>query len=92
MTQDEIIEMARQAGLEIVVGLSLDGKVKTVRMPPINLLETFAKLVAEKEREACAKLLERTDLGGLKSDVWLQNYTATIFDGYAKAIRARGKA
>ena len=44
------------------------------------------------EREACAKLLERTDLGGLKSDVWLQNYTATILDGYAKAIRARGKA
>jgi hypothetical protein len=44
------------------------------------------------EREACAKLLERTDLGGLKSDVWLQNYTATILDGYAKAIRARGQA
>ena len=44
------------------------------------------------EREACAKLLERTDLGGLKSDVWLQNYTATILDGYAKAIRAREQA
>jgi hypothetical protein len=44
------------------------------------------------EREACAKLLETTDLGGLKSDVWLQNYTATILDGYAKAIRARGQA
>ena len=43
------------------------------------------------EREACAKLLELTDLSGLKSDVWLQNYTATILDGYAKAIRARGK-
>jgi len=54
-------------------------------------LNAFAKLVAEKEREACAKLLERTDLGGLKSDVWLQNYTATILDGYAKAIRARGQ-
>jgi len=44
------------------------------------------------EREACAKLFELTDLGGLKSDVWLQNYTATILDGYAKAIRARGQA
>ena len=44
------------------------------------------------EREACAKLLELTDLSGLKSDVWLQNYTATILDGYAKAIRARGQA
>ena len=54
-------------------------------------LNAYAKLVAEKEREACAKLLEITDLGGLKSDVWLQNYTATILDGYAKAIRARGQ-
>jgi len=44
------------------------------------------------EREACAKLFELTDLSGLKSDVWLQNYTATILDGYAKAIRARGQA
>jgi hypothetical protein len=44
------------------------------------------------ERKACAKLFELTDLGGLKSDVWLQNYTATILDGYAKAIRARGQA
>jgi hypothetical protein len=50
------------------------------------------KSAIEAEREACAKLLERTDLGGLKSDVWLQNYTATILDGYAKAIRARGQA
>jgi hypothetical protein len=50
------------------------------------------KPAIEAEREACAKLLERTDLGGLKSDVWLQNYTATILDGYAKAIRARGQA
>jgi len=50
------------------------------------------KPAIEAEREACAKLLERTDLGGLKSDAWLQNYTATILDGYAKAIRARGQA
>ena len=87
MTQ-EIIEMAIQAGIkrrtdefysEFCDGVYFDD------------LETFAKLVAKKEREACAKLLERTDLGGLKSDVLLQNYTATILDGYAKAIRARGQ-
>jgi hypothetical protein len=87
MTQDEIIEMAleewrsgdqvKQAGLD---------------RNYTNLFKALAKLVAAKEREACAKLLERTDLGGLKSDVWLQNYTATILDGYAKAIRARGQA
>ena len=78
MTQDEIIEMARQAGLWPAV---------TDIFP--KELKDFAKLVAEKEREACAKLFELTDLGGLKSDVWLQNYTATILDGYAKAIRGK---
>jgi hypothetical protein len=84
MTQDEINQIVEQAGFHGVlsIGVVMDSKQ----------LETFAKLVAEKEREACAKLLERTDLGGLKSDVWLQNYTATILDGYAKAIRTRGQA
>jgi len=78
MTQDEIIEMAKS--------INEDWWLDDID------LKAFAKLVAAKEREACAKLLERTDLGGLKSDVWLQNYTATILDGYAKAIRARGQA
>ena len=87
MTQDEIIEMAKQAGF-----VEKDAMFRSVYLANIKDLEAFAKLVAEKEREACAKLLERTDLGGLKSDVWLQNYTATILDGYAKAIRTRGQA
>jgi hypothetical protein len=87
MTQDEIIEMARQAGFA-----EKDAMFRSVYLANIKELVAFAKLVAEKEREACAKLLERTDLGGLKSDVWLQNYTATILDGYAKAIRTKGQA
>jgi hypothetical protein len=41
MTQDEIVEMTRQAG-------GFDATPK--------FLETFAKLVAQHEREACAKL------------------------------------
>jgi hypothetical protein len=45
MTQDEIIEMARQAGLEVVIQQSSDGLSKTVQMPPIKPLEAFAKLV-----------------------------------------------
>jgi len=48
MTQDEIIEMARQAG--IGWGERLGG------MP--EFLERFAKLVAQHEREACAKLCD----------------------------------
>jgi hypothetical protein len=86
MTQDEIIEMVKQAGF---VDYELDDGTTNAFD---KRYEAFAKLVAEKEREACAKLFELTDLGGLKSDVWLQNYTATILDGYAKAIRARGQA
>jgi len=45
MTQDEIIEMANQAG---IVNPQM----------VINTLEAFAKLVAQHEREACAKQLD----------------------------------
>jgi hypothetical protein len=65
MTQDEIIEMARQCG--IVVGY-----------PKYQDIKGFAKLVAEKEREACAKV----------ADGW-PDYDV---QGLAEAIRARGEA
>jgi len=76
MTQDEIIEMAIQAGIPSANVPSLAfGRVET----GIELLESFAKLVAEKaaakEREACLKLAEKYQ------DHW------TI-----DAIRARGEA
>ena len=48
MTQKEIIEMARQAGFD-PHDMSSDF---TVNLEDIN---AFAKLVAEHEREACAK-------------------------------------
>ena len=47
MTQDEIIEMARQAGLWPAVTDTFKKE-----------LEAFAKLVAAKEREACLKICE----------------------------------
>jgi hypothetical protein len=47
MTHDEIIEMARKVGLVIDVNQS-----------GFDDLEIFAKLVAAKEREACAKLCD----------------------------------
>jgi hypothetical protein len=47
MTQDEIIEMARQANL---FGIYADEAIDSVTR--------FAKLVAQHEREACAKWLE----------------------------------
>ncbi len=51
MTQDEIIEMARDSGMELY-GLGKD------RARFVHYLEAFAKLVAQHEREACAKLCD----------------------------------
>jgi hypothetical protein len=51
MTQDEVLKMAKQAGFSSAVGkhIALDDD-----------LERFAKLVAQHEREACAKVAENT--------------------------------
>ena len=51
MTQDEIIEMARDSGMELY-GLGKN------RARFVHHLEAFANLVAAKEREACAKVAE----------------------------------
>jgi hypothetical protein len=51
MTQ-EIIQMARDSGMELY-GLGKD------RARFVHHLEAFAKLIAEAEREACAKLAEQ---------------------------------
>ena len=50
MTQDEIIRMARDAGLARYV--------QTEKTCVSNALERFADLVAAHEREACAKVCE----------------------------------
>jgi len=73
MPQDETIELARQAGFR--VGPSRDGP-DDVWGVGANL-ERFAKLAAEKEREACAKV----------ADGW-PDYDV---QGLAEAIRARGQ-
>ena len=52
MTQDEIIEMAREAGFEGCAELTWENVICTEE------LEAFAKLIATKEREACAKIVD----------------------------------
>ena len=69
MTQEEIIEMAREADLDWHTGWTLDDEVP-------NRFETFANLVAAKEREACAKTVETFG-------------TWDMTDRFAAAIRAR---
>ena len=45
---------------------------------------------AYKEREACAKILETTDLRGLKDQPAIQDWVALLLMAYVDAIRARG--
>jgi len=73
MTQDEIIEMARQCGFERLGHDDCD----LVCYP--EEVEAFAKLVAQHEREACAKLCFS------QRKYW-------DAEACADAIRARGQA
>jgi uncharacterized protein YceH (UPF0502 family) len=74
MTQDEIVAMARYAGIED--SNEYDHLVCT----EVELL-AFAKLVAEAEREACAKISDDAD-----------GYSRFVNQFISKRIRARGEA
>jgi hypothetical protein len=75
MTNEEIIDMARQAGWEMDDSLVLEPEI--VWYICQGQMECFAKLVETKEREACAKI----------ADGW-PDYDV---QGLADAIRARGQ-
>ena len=75
MTQDEIIEMGKKTNLCDEEGRDDNSIIIT------SHLEAFAKLVAAKEREACAKLAD-------ECTICYRNAAETI----AIAIRARGEA
>jgi hypothetical protein len=81
MTQDEIIDMARQAGFYIIPN-SPDLFPKLV---------AFANLVAAKEREACAKVCDELPALDIYSDTDKSMWDVTCID-CADAIRARGQA
>ena len=75
MTQNEIIELAKQSDLGFLLGDSWLMHYE---------IEYFAKLVAEKEREACAKVCEEYETNNDIADTWL-NIVSEV-------IRARGQA
>jgi hypothetical protein len=52
------------------------------------IIERFAELIRQDEREACAKFLESTDLS--KAGEYT-GFIANMLLEYAKAIRARGR-
>ena len=83
MTQDEVLKMARRAGY-FIYDLTETHKKKTVETDEADewaQLERFAKLVAQHEREACAKECEHTALR--MGSEWMAQHCA-------QAIRARG--
>jgi len=64
MTQDEIIEMARRAGfLTHPKNTYIISKHDSADEDLSEELEAFAKLVAEREREACAKIADEWAVG-----------------------------
>lgn len=84
MTRDEIIKLAEVCDLGRTIG-----PLSTLLDHEWEDLHRFAALVAAAERDACAKLIEETDLGGMSADPKLQHWTAALLNSYAAAIRAR---
>ena len=87
MTKEEIIEMAKQAGFE---RLGVYAQFGDDWVSFTEDLETFAKLVAEKEREACAEICD----GFYLSWIDIQGRYEFMGEGASEcagAIRARGQ-
>jgi len=99
MTQDEVLNLAREADGQVTMWVNHSTIQKTTtftfespidyrvsgdypEMYHIKFLERFAKLVAAKEREACAKIVEDSP-----SYDW-HKFACEA----AAAIRARGQA
>ena len=73
MTQDEIIEMAKEVGMDYLQYISPEAFEKVT---------AFCKLVAQHEREACAKIVE--------NEAW--QYTSPVWAvEIVNDIRARGQ-
>jgi hypothetical protein len=81
MTQDEIIEMARQTASHGVEN-HRSGEVSYVFYN--EHLTNFAKLVAQHERDACAKIVKESSLP--------DTYSQECLPEIANDIRARGQA
>ena len=79
MTREGIIRMAKQAGFA-------DGEITDCQL----ILEFFATLVAQLEREECAGLAERRMLRDNNEDQKIGYHHAC--KSIAKDIRARGQA
>jgi hypothetical protein len=85
MTREDIIRMAREAGLASIYSACDEPGVRCAYEDWDEELERFAALVAAAEREACAKLAETT-----VCDTHLPTGVQIYGSKAAAAIRARG--
>lgn len=85
MTREDIIQMAREAGMEQDGENFFSPSHEEIDVH-ITDLERFAQLVAAAEREACAKLVD--DIGMVHE----VSQGADLCFELATAIRARGQA
>lgn len=79
MTKFSIFDIARQAGFIQLDGMTFPG----CAVRP-EVLERFASMISEHEREACAKLCDKIDDDRWPNDPWPEASLCAI------AIRKRG--
>ena len=102
MTQDEIIEMTKQAGWSGIytqwaepTGEADWSPYKVSLTVPVTMeqIEAFAKLVAEKERKACAEICNSIRYEGYvpPEDGAASDYYNEAAIDCAELIRARGQ-
>jgi hypothetical protein len=86
MTRDDIIRVAREAGLAPICSACDESDVSYAYEDWDEELEKFAALVAAAEREACAKVCEK-----IAADNYGELSGRTIPEACARVIRARGQ-
>ena len=84
MTPDDIIKMAREAGIKQAI--------ETPHLLMVHELERFAALVAAAEREACVQIIEeyRIPVGNSVAGELAREWTYTALKEIRDDIRARG--
>ena len=91
MTRDEILAMARDAGMEVHErkGQIRIGSAVLTGADSTDEVTRFAALVAAKERESVAQLIETTEWW--KAPKWQSALCPITKGAIADAIRARGR-
>jgi hypothetical protein len=89
-TRDDVIRMAREAGIDFQSHAGLTGQVRitTLGSQPIEKIERLVDLAQAAEREACAQLCVADE--SRHSLDMADDYLGQQAESFAAAIRARG--